>query len=624
MKKILCAALALTMALSPLTAGAEGRDWSADAPSWAAGAYDHLGENYILTDGSPTSGPIDRGHFLALLVDTLHGTVPPDRLSAVDLEPYYNYFADNYLDYAMSMEMVFAAAYGITEGTIQDRGRYGNFDHTLTRQEAAKMVCSTLDFFIGQGYEVQPAGAPAVYADAASIASWAAPYTGRVAAYQIMEGDDLGNFSPTGELDWPSAVMLVSRTLTLLEGALNGERAGVVLHSQLDWAAALRVPDYHVGKPLTGYALGYYAIDNGDGTLSALTVPPTQSSYSTGTRQEIPPTECSVESYDAQGNVTASKSIPMELPIWGGFLDGGDYFYLAFGQANPDQQDSREVWRIVQYDRDWRRVASASVDGGESHTCLPYEATVSRMALSPDGETLALYAARERYASDDGVHHQSNITITVDTGGMRVRSVSEPYPENHVSHSFGQFVQYDGNKLVTVDHGDAYPRSFVLQAGGKKLDLLDLYGYTGENKTYAIGSGLEVTDSGYLFLGCSAPQDGTAGSDTPWNVFLAYTGRSGGSADLTWITRGEADIRCARLVKLSDSELVALWGVDGDVRYQRLDGRGRPVGDEGVLEGAAMPTTQPVVRDGVIRWIGVYEAQTNYGQAQAALFALEP
>lgn len=625
MKKLLCFALVLTMALTPLTAGAEGRDWSASAPAWAADAYDHLGENYAIADDSPVSGPIDRGHFLALLVKALRATVPPAQLNAVDLEPYYNYFVDNYLDYSMSMDMVYAAAYGITEGSLQGEFRYGSFTKTLTRQEAAKMVCSTLDFFTGQGNEVPAAGTPAAYADAASIAAWAAPFTGRIAAYQLMQGDQNGNFNPSGALDWPSAVVLVSRTLTLMETALNGAQAGVPLHSRLDWAEALNVPDYQVGKPLTGYALGYYAIDNGDGTLSGLMIPPTRFSYATGQRQEITPTEFFVESYDAQGNVVDSKSLPMELPIWGGFLDGGDYFYLAFGQANPDQTDGREVYRIVQYDRDWNRIAAASVNGGESYTCLPYEAAVSRMALSPDGKTLALHAARERYASDDGVHHQSNITITVSTDGMKVRSVSEPFPDNHVSHSFGQFVQYDGSRLVTVDHGDAYPRSFLLQSGSEKQTLLSLYGPTGENRTHAIGSGLEVSADGYLFLGCSARQSQYTDDSTPWNVFLTYTGRNGSSNDsFTWLTQGETDIRCARLVKLSDSDFVALWGVDGDVRYQRLDGKGKPVGEEEVLEGAAMPTTQPVVRDGVIRWIGVYEARTNYGTPQPALFELEP
>jgi hypothetical protein len=36
-----------------------------------------------------------------------------------------------------------------------------------------------------------------------------------------------------------------------------------------------------------------------------------------------------------------------------------------------------------------------------------------------------------------------------------------------------------------------------------------------------------------------------------------------------------------------------------------------------------MPTTQPVVRDGVVRWIGVAPAQTYAERPQALLYTLQ-
>ena len=85
----------------------------------------------------------------------------------------------------------------------------------------------------------------------------------------------------------------------------------------------------------------------------------------------------------------------------------------------------------------------------------------------------------------------------------------------------------------------------MFQDGSRKVDLLKIYGKIGENVTNAIGSGFEVTDDGYLFLGCSDPQDG--GEQQPWNVFLAYVGKSGGQVELKWLTDRESSIKCARL-----------------------------------------------------------------------------
>ena len=78
--------------------------------------------------------------------------------------------------------------------------------------------------------------------------------------------------------------------------------------------------------------------------------------------------DITVERFHADGSLASSKSIEKELPAFGAFLDSGRHFYLAFGQSNDDEKDDQEAWRIVQYDRDWKRLGSASVNGGDSHT----------------------------------------------------------------------------------------------------------------------------------------------------------------------------------------------------------------------------------------------------------------
>ncbi len=586
MKKIAVFLLCLCL-LGPLLPARAAEE----PPAWAAEAYTTLQDRKVSTPLYP-SGPINRGEFTELLVALLDSSVPQG-----ELEPYpmaaEDYFSDlSYFSYRR------AAGYGILEGTVGEDGlRRADPTGLLTREQAAKMVCSLLDFFSQElSHSIPLSESPAVYTDAASISSWALPYTQQIASYGLMKGDDNGNFDPLGKLDWPSSVVLARRTLDLLDAAMAGISSGQPLSSAADWSGASRfgANDYSVSKPKTGWAQGYYTISNGDGTVSGLVV---------GVEA------ITVERFDADGSLVSSKTVERELPIFGAFLDSGDHFYLAFGQDNPTLDNSREVFRVVQYDREWNRLGAVSVNGKDSYTNEPFRSSVARMAVSADGETIALYAARKRY---DG--HQSNITLLMNASPFAIQEVmGEEFPSNHVSHSFGQFIQFDGERMVTVDHGDAYPRSFVLQDGSREIDLLKIAGDVGDNVTHAIGSGFAVSEDGYLFLGCSDPQQGNEGD--PWNLFLAYVGKRGNKAELRWLTDRETTIDRARLVKLEEDRFLAMWQEGADIHYQTLDGKGELMGEEQVLSDALMPPTDPVVIEGKVCWIQLSPLPQHSGKA---------
>lgn len=367
MKKVLAAVLSLCLLLGTAPALA------ASLPAWAEGSAAHLKENKVYPSGY--SGEIDRLNFLDLLLSTLRAALPDGTLDAVERKPS-GYFADAPDTQHWEDRMNLAAGCGITEGTVDTAtgARYGNFDAAITRAEAAKMLCAALDFCAREGYEAQAPGQSAVYTDADTVPAWAAPYTGRVAAYGLMKGDDAGRFNPAGKLDWPSSIVMAGRVLDLIRPTVDAARPGVTLRGGIDWTKALNVIDSAVAQPLTGYAKGYYAVSNGDGTLSGVVFPSGSDTFT-------------VERYDGQGNAVGSKSLPMELPIFGTFFDSGDHFYIAFGQENKDKDDGKEVWRVVQYDREWNRLGAVSVDGGDSYTTEPFRSTVSRMAVSEDGKT---------------------------------------------------------------------------------------------------------------------------------------------------------------------------------------------------------------------------------------------
>ena len=66
-----------------------------------------------------------------------------------------------------------------------------------------------------------------------------------------------------------------------------------------------------------------------------------------------------VERFDENGHSAGIRDIPMELSYCAGFYDGEDAYYLAFGQDNMEEDDGKEVYRVVRYDREWNRVAAA-------------------------------------------------------------------------------------------------------------------------------------------------------------------------------------------------------------------------------------------------------------------------
>ncbi len=67
-----------------------------------------------------------------------------------------------------------------------------------------------------------------------------------------------------------------------------------------------------------------------------------------------------------------SRTIPMELSIWGGFFAGKDYNFFVFGQENPSESNSTEVIRVVKYSKDWQRLGQASLRG--ANTVTPFDA----------------------------------------------------------------------------------------------------------------------------------------------------------------------------------------------------------------------------------------------------------
>ena len=186
----------------------------------------------------------------------------------------------------------------------------------------------------------------------------------------------------------------------------------------------------------------------------------------------------SVRKYDSTGNLLETKEVPYQGEKFGGFYKGEENNYLIFGNNNEEKNDSKEVIRIVKYDRKFNELGTLSVNG--AYTVYPFDAGSLRCAEI--GNTILIHTARKRY---DG--HQSQITIAFNEDTMSLLNADDlgEFQRNHISHDFNQFVMADGNEFVVVDHGDAYPRS--IKVSWLRTEALEPEKrYTGEDGWYNI------------------------------------------------------------------------------------------------------------------------------------------
>ncbi len=359
-----------------------------------------------------------------------------------------------------------------------------------------------------------------------------------------------------------------------------------------------------------------YIVQNSDGTISTIDI-----------NDSI-----AIETYDNSFKLVASKEIAFELPLFGAFYSGKRYNYIAYGQENPKQSDSKEVIRLVKYDKDFKRLSSVSIKGGESFTVSPFTASGGRMAEA--GGKLVFHTARTRYRTSDRLNHQSQLTIIIDTASMKVLNNLGEYQPNHVSHSFNQFAAFDGEDHVLLDHGDAYPRSVVLhrQSGENEYSELDLFkisGQKGANYTGVSVGGFEVVSGNYIAAINSIDQS-KAGAYTDYekggltmderDVYLCIVPADNlvstavRKVKLTQYIGTGRTASTPKLVRISNDRLVVLWqeiipgkGNEGDfsygpLKYILIDGSGKTLGSTKELDNRILSTCDPVVSGNRLIW----------------------
>ena len=362
-----------------------------------------------------------------------------------------------------------------------------------------------------------------------------------------------------------------------------------------------------------------YLMDNGNGTLSRV-------EYIAGT--------IVVEDYNAKMEFTGSREIPMELTTFGGFFSGKDANYFVFGQNNPDEDNNKEVVRVVKYSKTWKRLGHASIYG--ARTTVPFRAASLRMCESD--KYLFVRTGHEMYASSDGLNHQANMTICVEKSSMTVTlcDYGVSYANlGYCSHSFNQFIKVVDGHLVAVDHGDAYPRSIMLSysesdavtkgtwwGSDGEYSLMDFPGEIGNNYTGAMVGGFEASNTHYLVSGASVAQDSNYLDNKVMNVFVSALPRDGSTGVKTifltdYKESGDYRVTNTQMVEIDKDHYLVMWERDartsaGNFNYfyiypengvyvAMINGKGEQLGQTTFVD-AQLSDCKPIVANNKVIW----------------------
>ena len=319
------------------------------------------------------------------------------------------------------------------------------------------------------------------------------------------------------------------------------------------------------------------------------------------------------EYYDASYQLLRIEKIASELPLFGAFYASEDNYFILTGQENKKESASVECYRITKYDKDWKRLGSAGLY--DCNTTVPFDAGSAR--ITEAGDYLFVRTCHEMYTSADGLNHQANVMIQLNMDTMQItdsftKVMNTSY--GYVSHSFNQFIRQENGRLVTVDHGDAYPRSVVLiqypgdvlngsfsGRGCEVVNMLEIPGEIGDNYTGVSVGGFEFSDTAWLVAGNKV--DFNSSSSTR-NIFISAVSKADGTVTLKQITNYSADnenVSTPHLVKMNANEFMLLWSLGDSVFYTRIDGNGNPVGKIYELTGG-LSDCVPLVYNGKLVW----------------------
>ena len=338
-----------------------------------------------------------------------------------------------------------------------------------------------------------------------------------------------------------------------------------------------------------------------------------------------------VEYYDESFKLTRTKTIKMELPLWGGFYEGKDNYYLILGKNNDKDKDGTEVVRIIKYTKGWKKVAHASIYAKNNWDYeIEHPFHVGCVNCTEANGKLYVATARQGYVDPSvGMGHQGMMLISVAEKDMTAKIEYGDF-----WHSFSQYITSEGNNVYLYEESEGSECTLLskydanvtdtdyFSAFDKRISVLD---YGGERtsswavSTYATAEGIELSKSNILGIGTSIDQskyEKAQSGSVPTNIYLTVTPKNkftGDATKLIWLTnyKGDTSVDRVKLTKINNDRFLVTWHVTGKdadtasnandpltrykMRYVFINGSGKKVSKVFTAKGA-VSDCQPVVK----------------------------
>lgn len=331
-----------------------------------------------------------------------------------------------------------------------------------------------------------------------------------------------------------------------------------------------------------------------------------------------------IETYDRQFNHISSFAIAKELPIFGALHFGKDYNYIAFGQENLLDDNSREVIKIVIYDKNFVKISEVSINNCK--TAIPFDASGGQMY--EDDRYLVLHTSRSQYLDENGLRPQTQLTVIVDKATWKPCNMLGKFQYNHTSHALREFVKIDDGRLITANYSDAAPiRGAFLQElsfDGKVVKTQGIFNVGGDlaaNCTGAMIGGLEVSNHGYLVPISTIDHSLPTGYSS---IDISGIERENRDIYLLWADKNTWELRhtcLARytgvaltgsvpyIVKLADDNFMVMWQRFSDydenstaMCYAFVNSSGEIIGDTYEVNAVLSESCQPILSGDKVVW----------------------
>ena len=311
----------------------------------------------------------------------------------------------------------------------------------------------------------------------------------------------------------------------------------------------------------------------------------------------------------------------------------GDY-YVVVGHKNTEENAAKTVVNLL-------KVSSKTGDvikKGElkakqfgsafSSITVPFEAGTAE--LVENAGKIYIHMAYKMFRASDGKNHQAANLFVFDSKSLKPTDVKSDF---YVSHSFNQLIKLDGSTIVTLSHGDAYPRAIRLatmdsKGNFNKSDIFSFKGASGKNETGTTVTGLEIGKSNYLVAGTSVthnqPVNGKYSPSNEWhkgrNVYLSVVNKKSMSPKHIWLTTFDPNdkdttITDPRIFKSGNSFVVMYSVSKGDNNYTEfvtVDENGKILARNKKEKTAFYSNSYPLLINNKVIWIAPWAAGMDY------------